>query len=285
MNILSIQSQVTYGHVGNAAAVFVLQRLGYEVWPIETVRFSNHPGYGDWTGRITGAGHIREMIDGIAVRGALGVCDAVLSGYLGEVGLGAAILEAVARVRQANPAAIYLCDPVMGDSGSGLFVRDDIPGFLRAQALAQADIITPNKFELELLTGARVASLEDAVAACNQARSLGPSVVLLTSLRHAETPDDRIEMLVVNAETSWRLDTPFLALDPAPNGAGDALAALFLAHYLSSCDPARALEAAAAAIFAVIAATQAAGTRELQLIAAQDQMVQPGLHFSAERIA
>lgn len=285
MNILSIQSQVTYGHVGNAAAVFALQRLGFEVWPIETVRYSNHPGYGDWTGKITGAAHIREMVDGLAARGALGACDAVLSGYLGEAGLGAAILEAVARVRQANPGAIYVCDPVMGDSVSGLFVQDDIPEFLRVQALAQADIITPNLFELELLTGARVATLEDAVAACNQARSLGPSVVLLTSLRHADTPEDQIEILVVSAESSWRLRTPFLALDPAPNGAGDALAALFLAHYLSSRDPARALEAAGAAIFAVIAATQAAGTRELRLIAAQDQMVRPGRRFPAERIA
>ncbi len=188
MNILSIQSHVAYGHVGNAAAVFPLQRLGFEVWPVNTVQFSNHTGYSGWTGQVFEAGHIAELIQGLGDRGVLAGCDGVLSGYLGGAALGATVLDAVARVRAGNPDAVYCCDPVMGDIGRGLFVAPDIPGFLRARALPAADLVTPNLFELEQLTGARVASLEDAVAVARGAVALGPTVVLVTSLRHAATP-------------------------------------------------------------------------------------------------
>ena len=97
MNILSIQSHVAYGHVGNAAAVFPMQRLGHEVWPIHTVQFSNHPGYGGFRGASFDAALIDACVEGIAERGALARCDAVLSGYLGGAETGDAILRAVAR--------------------------------------------------------------------------------------------------------------------------------------------------------------------------------------------
>jgi pyridoxine kinase len=284
MNILSIQSHVAYGHVGNAAAVFPLQRLGFEVWPLHTVQLSNHPGYGTRTGRVFPAEHLREVITGLDACGALARCDAVLSGYLGEAALGQAVLEAVARVKDANPDALYACDPVMGDGGCGLYVDGEIPAFFRAQAVPQADIITPNIFELETLTGTKAATLEDAVAAAGQAISQGPSVVLVTSLRHAATPADEIEMLALAGEAAWRVVTPFLEFAVPPNGAGDLTAALFLGHYLRTRDVKAALEGAAARVFAVIARTHEAGTRELQLISAQDEIVAPARHFAAQRI-
>ena len=288
MNILSIQSHVAYGHVGNSAAVFPLQRLGFEVWPLHTLQFSNHAGYDGVAGRVFPAEHLREVVEGLAARGVLGACDGVLSGYLGGAEAGAAVLEAVDRVKAANPRALYACDPVMGDgdgdAGGGLYVDPALPAWFREHALARADIITPNVFELETLTGTEVASLKDAVAAARQALALGPSVVLVTGLRHEATGAAEVELLAVTGETAWRLCTPLLACDPQPNGAGDLLAALYLGHYLRTREPARALEAAAAATFAVLARTQAAGTRELQLIAAQDEMVRPTRHFSAERI-
>src|SRR3954471_18682082 len=111
MNILSIQSHVAYGHVGNAAAVFPMQRLGVEVWPIHTVQFSNHTGYGAWRGRVFDGPAIEEAGPGIGERGALSACDGGLYGYTGPAETGAAILAAVARVRDANPAALYCCDP------------------------------------------------------------------------------------------------------------------------------------------------------------------------------
>ncbi|MCH8925190.1 MAG: pyridoxal kinase PdxY [Proteobacteria bacterium] len=288
MNILSIQSHVTYGHVGNSAAVFPLQRLGFEVWPLHTVQFSNHAGYDGFTGRVFPAEHLREVVEGLAARGVLGACDGVLSGYLGGAEAGAAVLEAVDRVKAANPRALYACDPVMGDgagdAGGGLYVDPALPAFFREHALARADIVTPNLFELETLTGATVATLDEAVAAARRALALGPSVVLVTGLRHEATGAGEVELLAVTGEDAWRLCTPLLACDPQPNGAGDLLAALYLGHYLRTREPARALEAAAAATFAVLARTQAAGTRELQLIAAQDEIVRPTRHFSAERI-
>jgi len=288
MNILSIQSHVTYGHVGNSAAVFPLQRLGFEVWPLHTVQFSNHAGYDGFTGRAFPAEHLREVVEGLAARGVLGACDGVLSGYLGGAEAGAAVLEAVDRVKAANPRALYACDPVMGDgagdAGGGLYVDPALPAFFREHALARADIVTPNRFELETLTGATVATLDEAVAAARRALALGPSVVLVTGLRHEATGAGEVELLAVTGEDAWRLCTPLLACDPQPNGAGDLLAALYLGHYLRTREPARALEAAAAATFAVLARTQAAGTRELQLIAAQDEIVRPARHFSAERI-
>src|SRR5215470_17998943 len=148
MNILSIQSHVAYGHVGNAAATFPLQRLGIEVWPIHTVQFSNHTGYGQWRGRVFEPDVIGELVQGIEERGVLGACDGVLSGYMGSAAIGEAILEAVARVKAANPAARYCCDPVIGDAGRGRYVRPEIPALLRERALAQADVVTPNQFEL-----------------------------------------------------------------------------------------------------------------------------------------
>src|SRR4051795_6498342 len=229
MNILSIQSHVAYGHVGNAAASFPLQRIGVEVWPIHTVQFSNHTGYGAWTGRVFEAGMITELVQGMAERGVLGQCDGVLSGYMGSAEIGAAILSAVARVRAANPAALYCCDPVTGDIGRGVFVRPGVPEFMRDRAVPAADIVTPNPFELEFLSGRAVASEADARAAVSAVQRLGPRVVLVTSLHSDATPADTIDLLAAEGGAVWRVRTPRLSL--GVNGAGDAIAALFLVHY------------------------------------------------------
>ena len=265
----------------------MLQRLGAEVWPLHTVQYSNHKGYGDWTGRDFSAAHIAELTRGLAARGALGACDAVLSGYIGTARVGEAILGALGRVRRARPDALYACDPVMGDEG-GLYVAPETADFFRARALPRADIVTPNRFELERLSGRRVAGLDDALAAARDLLALGPRVVLLTSLRIAprarEEAGEEIEMLAVTPGAAWRVRTPYLPLDPMPNGAGDSVAALFLARYLETRDVAAALGHAAAAIFGVIEATGRAGTRELQLIAAQDELVAPSRRFEVEAV-
>lgn len=270
-SILSIQSHVAYGHVGNAAAVFPLQRLGFEVWPIMTVQFSNHTGYGAWTGEVFSASVIDELVEGMKARAAFATCAALLTGYVGDASIGTAILKARAEVKAANPQAVYLCDPVMGDVGRGVFVRPEIPAFMRERAVPAADVVTPNQFELELLTGREVRDLQDAVAAARLVLDLGPKLVLVTSLRHALTPADRIEMLAVTAEGAWAAGTPLLPLDPPPNGAGDAVAALFLGRLLLGDEPPQALARAAASVYAIIEATCAAGSRELQLVAAQDR--------------
>ena len=279
MNILSVQSWVAYGHVGNAAAMFPLQRLGAEVWAVNTVQFSNHTGYGNWTGRVSGAAEIADVIAGIAARGVLGGCDAVLSGYIGDAAIGAAVLDAVARVRQANPRALYCCDPVIGDAARGVFVRDGVAAFFAEAAVPHADILTPNHFELERLTGRRIATLAEAKAAVAAVQARGPRCVLVTSLRTEATPEDAIDLLAAGGGACHLLRTPRLPV--VANGAGDAIAALFLFHFLRTGSAPAALAAAASALFGVLRRTAEEQAPELLLVAAQDELVAPSRRFAA----
>jgi len=282
MNLLSIQSHVAYGHVGNSAAVFPLQRMGVEVWPIHTVQFSNHTGYGNWQGQVFDARTIREVIGGIEQRGVLGECDGVLSGYMGGVDVGAAVLDAVATVKRANPSARYACDPVIGDAGRGIFVARGIPEFMKERAVPAADIITPNQFELDYLAGRESRTLADALAAVKVVHGLGPRAILVTSLHTEDTPEGTIDLLASDATGRFRLRTPKLPL--VVNGAGDAIAALFFAHYLRSGKIDEALSRAGSAIFGVLTKTAQAGANEIQLVAAQDEIVQPSRVFEAEEL-
>jgi pyridoxine kinase len=283
MNLLSIQSHVAYGHVGNAAAVFPLQRLGIEVWPIHTVQFSNHTGYGAWRGQVFDASLIREVMQGIEERDALANCDGVLSGYMGSADTGAAILDAVDRVKLANPKARYCCDPVIGDVGRGVFVRPGIPEFMREQAVPAADIVTPNQFELQHLTGLTSRTIEEAGRACGAIHAMGPKTVLVTSLHVEDTPKDMIDLFASGPDGRFRLRTPLL--DLAVNGAGDAIAALFFAHCLRSGSTAEALTLAASSIFGVLRRTAEARSREVLLVAAQEEFVRPSRTFRAEPVA
>ncbi|MGX5734493.1 pyridoxal kinase PdxY [Bosea thiooxidans] len=282
MNILSIQSHVAYGHVGNASAVFPMQRLGVEVWPIHTVQFSNHTGYGAWKGRVFDGGMIEEVMEGIAERGVLASCDGVLSGYMGSADIGHAILSAVERVRAANPKALYCCDPVIGDVGRGVFVRPGIPEFMREQAVPAADIVTPNQFELELLTDTEITTLSDAHRAMETLRDAGPKVVMVTSLKMEETPADSIDLMAADAKGSWRVRTP--RLDVNLNGAGDAIAALFFVHYMREQSAAAALGKAASSIYGLLKRTSDAGSREILTVAAQDEFVAPSHVFVPEAV-
>ena len=283
MNILTIQSWVSYGHVGNASAVFPLQRLGAEVWAIHTVQFSNHTGYGDWTGEVFTGDSVRRLVDGIDARGALALCDAVLSGYMGDAGIGTAVLDAVARVRAKNPAALYCCDPVIGDDDRGVYVRPGIEAMMRDQALPQADIATPNRFELERLTGVVCDTLEHTKQAIARLQATmrggGPRAVLLTSLITAETPANSVDLIAAENGAYYLLRTPRLNIHV--NGAGDAIAALFLFHRLRTGNAAAALEAAASSVFGLLARTEAAGSREILMVLAQEEFVNSTKKFNA----
>jgi pyridoxine kinase len=182
LNILSIQSSVVYGHVGNCAAVFPLQRLGVEVWPINTVHFSNHTGYGSWGGAVLPTPVVEDIVRGLSEREVLELCDGLLSGYMGDVSLGRVVLDLVQRVRGVNPSAAYCLDPVMGDTDRGFYVRPGISQLMRDEALPLATVITPNQFELEFLAGRPVVDLESTMAAVTHLRDRGPRVVLGTIL-------------------------------------------------------------------------------------------------------
>ena len=282
MNILSIQSHVAYGHVGNSAAVFPLQRMGVEVWPVHTVQFSNHTGYGQWLGRVFDAGMIREVVGGIEKHGVLGECDGVLSGYMGGAEIGAAILDAVATVKRANPSAKYCCDPVIGDVGRGVFVREGIPEFMRDKAVPAADVVTPNQFELEYLSRRDCKTLVTTRDAVKAVHDLGPRVCLVTSLHTEETPENAIDLMTSDEKTCFHLRTPKLPI--MVSGAGDAIAALFFAHYLREGKIDAALARAASSVFGVLTKTAEAGAPEIQLVVAQQEIVEPSQVFEAEEI-
>jgi pyridoxine kinase len=279
MNILSIQSHVAYGHVGNSAAVFPVQRLGHEVWPIHTVQFSNHTGYGAWRGEVLPASMIDECVEGIADRGALASCDGVLSGYMGSAETGEAILRAVTHVKAANPQALYCCDPVIGDTGRGIFVREDIPQLIASRALPAADVITPNHFELDYLSGGRAGNAEQSRASFARLHARGPKAILVTSFHLDDTPADCIDIAASQPGAVWRVRTP--RLDISVNGAGDCMAALFFVHWLTTQSVKLALERAVAAVFGLLSRTAEAKARELLLVAAQDEFAAPTRCFEA----
>ena len=280
--ILSIQSSVAYGHVGNSAVTFPLMRMGVEVWPVITVHFSNHTGYGTWRGPLLSAADLRDVVQGIDERGVLGDVDAVLSGYQGGEDIGAMILDAVALVKQRNPAAIYCCDPVLGDEDGGLYVRPGIPELMRQQALPAAQIITPNQFELASLTGLPVSTMAELLSAADAARSIGPDVVLVTSVVRRDGPPATIDMVAVNAAGAWLVTTP--RLPQSFTGSGDVTAATFLASLLGSYDVPQAMAHTAAVIYGLLEVTAAAGRAELALIAAQEEFVHPSHVFEPVRL-
>ena len=282
MNLISIQSHVAYGHVGNSAAVFALQRLGCEVWPVHTVQLSNHTGYGTWKGEVFAAARISEVVDGIADLGVLGACDGVLSGYLGAVETGEAILAAVRKVKAANPNAGYCCDPVIGNRTHGEFVRPGIAEFIRERVVPAAEVVTPNHFELDRLTGRETRNLAAVIEAVDHIHARGPRAVLVTSVRSEATPANSVDVIASAAGGRYLVRTPLLAT-PA-NGAGDLTAALFFFHYLRSRSVADALAAATSSVFGLLRRTRDAGASETVLIAAQDELVAPSETFAPVRI-
>ncbi|MFC5338154.1 pyridoxal kinase PdxY [Leucobacter denitrificans] len=278
MRVLSIQSSVSYGHVGNSAAVFPLQRIGIEVMPISTVCFSNHTGYGSWRGPHLSGDDIREIVTGIEERGGLADVDAVLSGYQGGDDIGDAILDAVTRVKQHSPNAVYSCDPVLGNAKSGCHVAPEVQSLIRDRVVPEADLVTPNQFELGFVTGTSPDTLESTLDSISRMREIGPRSVLVTSVERPERAHDNVmEMISVTGDEAWIVETPRLPIKA--NGSGDVTAALFTAHLLRSGDPKESLARTASSVFALLEQTLASGRRELQLIEAQTAYAHPSMQF------
>lgn len=280
--ILSIQSSVAYGHAGNSAAVFPMQRMGADVIAVYTVHFSNHTGYGSWKGPHLAPADVAAVLEGVDERGALEGLDAVLTGYMGAEEIGQVILDGVATVKERSPEAIYCCDPVMGDVGRGFFVLPGIPEYFRDHVVPVADVVTPNHFELDFLTGRETRTLEEILAAADALRERGPRVVLVTSAVAEGDDPSTLSMLAVSDEGAWRVTFP--RLDAGFVGSGDFTAATFLVHLLKTGSPPEALGACASIVYCVLRDTLASGKSELQLVAAQEQLVAPSERFEVVRI-
>lgn len=282
MKVLSIQSAVAFGHVGNSAAVFPLQRIGVEVLPVYTVNFSNHTGYGAWRGPLISPADVADVLTGIEERGVFPEIDVVLSGYQGGEGIADVIIDVVERVKRANPDAVYACDPVMGNAKSGCFVAPAIPELLRERVVPVADILTPNQFELGFLTGTEPDGIDSTLASADLVRERGPRTILVTSVERPDREADTIEMMVVDDAGAWIVQTPLIPMKA--NGSGDVTAALFTAHYRRSGDAADALARTASSVFDLLSHTFESGSRELRLIESQEAYANPRLQFAVRQV-
>ena len=288
MAILSIQSHVVYGYAGNTAAVFPMQRLGREVWAINTVEFSNHTGYGTWKGKVLGGELAEELVSGLEERGVLGNCEAVLSGYMGDAAVGRAIKTAVQQVRAASPKALYCCDPVMGDVGRGFYVKPDIPDIFKNELVPLADIVTPNRFELEALTGLDVKDNDKARHAIDMLHAKGPGTVLVTSY---SSDGKQIGMLASDRGSLYSITTPELPIGTMA-GSGDITTSIFLSRYLETGDVKRTLELCAASVFGILEKSWQAFSAlkdkpklmELKIIQAQRELDNPTCFFEAKKL-
>lgn len=284
-NILAIQSHVVFGHAGNSAAEFPMRRLGANVWPLNTVQFSNHTQYGKWTGSVMPASHLSEIVQGIADIGQLQRCDAVLSGYLGSAEQGEHILSIVRQVKAANPNAKYFCDPVMGHPEKGCIVAPGVAEYHTRYAMPASDIIAPNLIELEILSGHSVNNVAEAVATARELIAQGPEIVLVKHLARAGYQQDRFEMLLVTAEEAWHIHRPLVDFgERQPVGVGDVTSGLLLVKLLQGATLREALEHVTAAVYDIMVVTKRMAEYELQLVAAQDCIAKPEHYFTAVKL-
>jgi len=286
MAVLSIQSHVVYGYAGNTAAVFPLQRLGREVWAVNTVEFSNHTGYNSWRGKVLGSDFLQELVTGLEERGVLGNCEAILSGYLGDASLGRVIFETVKKVKNENKNALYCCDPVMGDAGRGLYVKPDIPDIFKNELIPLSDIACPNQFELEELTGINAHKIDNALKAIDILHNMGPSIVLVTSFREKE---GELCMLASDRNELYKITTPEIPLGNNVAGTGDMTTAVFLSRYLETGDLKKTLELCTASVYGVLKMNyneREAKTApyELKIIDAQEELCSPSIFFDTVKI-
>ncbi|MDZ4031382.1 pyridoxal kinase PdxY [Kluyvera ascorbata] len=284
-NILAIQSHVVFGHAGNSAAEFPMRRLGANVWPLNTVQFSNHTQYGQWTGCVMPPAHLTEIVQGIAAIDQLKRCDAVLSGYLGSAEQGEHILGIVRQVKAANPQAKFFCDPVMGHPEKGCIVAPGVAEFHKRYAMPASDIIAPNLIELDILAGRDVKDVDDAVLAARELIAQGPEIVLVKHLARAGYSQDRFEMLLVTADEAWHISRPLIDFGARhPVGVGDVTSGLLLVKLLQGATLRDALEHVTAAVYEIMVTTKEMGEYELQVVAAQDRIAKPVHCFSATQL-
>jgi pyridoxine kinase len=283
MTVISIQSQVAYGHVGNSAAVFAMQTHGIDVIAVPTTLLSNRPGYPTIRGRVLEAQLVADLLRGIEERGAIDSAKMILSGYLGSPDIALVVADFVARAKARNRRLRYCLDPVLGDRDRGLFVHADIPALVRDRLRPLADIITPNHFEFEQLGGAKVTTIDEVIAQARAIGASGPSTIVVTSAALADTPDGEIETLAIERSHeipgAWRVRTPRLPI--SPNGTGDLFAALFVSARVRGSETSDAVSHAASAIFAVLEMTVARGTEEMRIVESASLLMHPKRRFGA----
>ncbi|WMN80214.1 pyridoxal kinase PdxY [Vibrio parahaemolyticus] len=283
-SILSIQSHVVYGHAGNSSAVFPIQRMGIDAWPIHTVQYSNHTQYEQgWKGQKFCSDDVRTLLDGLDNINKLGECGAVLSGYQGSPDQCKAVADVVRSVKESNHNAIYVCDPVMGDPDKGCIVADGVREEITQSLLPISDVIVPNQYELTAMTGVEIHSVYDAVTACKEALKLGPKIVLVKHLHSIDS--DMFSMILATPKACYLTQRPNIEFKQQPVGVGDLISAVFTACLMKNMSPTVAFRHTNNAIYGVLDITKGYGTWELQIVNAQYEFVEPSHDFNIVKIA
>ncbi|NLR91985.1 pyridoxal kinase PdxY [Flammeovirga agarivorans] len=282
-HILSIQSHVTYGHVGNSAAVFPLQYLGNEVWPLHTVQFSGQTQYPHWDGDVFSEEHLRKIIKGVFSHVSMKTCDAILAGYLGSKSTGDVVYDTVNAIKKENPNAIFCCDPVMGDVDSGFYISEDVPPLYKEKILTIADMITPNHFETEYLVNGKISTLDEAKTAAKTLYDKGPNLVFITSLIVDETPNNHFTILLFDGNEYYIINNPLIDMGDVC-GTGDVFAALTLAHTLQGQNPVSAMERTVSSMYSLLENTNKLKQFELDLIGSREVFSKEEILFKAINI-
>ncbi|MFW1368550.1 pyridoxal kinase PdxY [Vibrio parahaemolyticus] len=283
-SILSIQSHVVYGHAGNSSAVFPIQRMGIDAWPIHTVQYSNHTQYEQgWKGQKFCSDDVRTLLHGLDNINTLGECGAVLSGYQGSPDQCKAVGDVVRSVKESNHNAIYVCDPVMGDPDKGCIVADGVREEITQSLLPISDVIVPNQYELTAMTGVEIHSVYDAVTACKEALKLGPKIVLVKHLHSIDS--DMFSMILATPKACYLTQRPNIEFKQQPVGVGDLISAVFTACLMKNMSPTVAFRHTNNAIYGVLDITKGYGTWELQIVNAQYEFVEPSHDFNIVKIA
>eukprot|EP01104_Vermistella_antarctica_P013177 TRINITY_DN3957_c0_g1_i1.p1 TRINITY_DN3957_c0_g1~~TRINITY_DN3957_c0_g1_i1.p1 ORF type:complete len:313 (+),score=56.90 TRINITY_DN3957_c0_g1_i1:158-1096(+) len=302
--VLSIQSHVVHGSVGNKCAVFPLQLLGFEVDIINTVQFSNHTGYPSFSGQRLDGDDLWCLYEGMEKNNLTSEYTHLLTGYFGTASLLHNLVRVVTSVKKRNPGLVYLCDPVLGDRMKGqeegkLYLPPELVTIYREEIICHADIVTPNQFEAELLTEVRINSVDDAVRACDILHSKGVSIVVITSMHLESNPPNHCMLLlsskgtITNCEdtsssTPTRLQMFIPWMDEYLTGTGDTLSALLLARLTTNQDNlAHALEMSVNTIQSVIRRTHkiaSSGKRgkELRIVGSRKDIETPVVVIKAK---
>lgn len=291
--VLTMQSHVAYGFVGNTAAVFPLQLMGFTPIVINTVQFSNHTGHPTFRGDVFSKEHLQSVILGLRERNLLPKIEGLLTGYLGDVQTGEIVLELAKEIKSLNPNALWCCDPVLGDTGTGVYVRPEIQGFMKERMLnGMADITTPNLFELELISGQKINSIEEAITVSRKTFcDNGCPAVCVTSLRTPDIDDNQIGTLAVTPTQAWIVKTPFIKMKSEDNqeiqtavsGQGDVFTAVAFGTYLKTLSLKQALEQAVSVLYMLVK-NAPFGSLDLPLVDERKQILNPEIRFEAEEL-
>ncbi|MDZ3832616.1 MAG: pyridoxal kinase [Sphingopyxis sp.] len=267
-SVISIQSQVVHGHVGNSAAVLPMQAHGLNVAAVPTTLLSNHPGFATMRGRVLESDLVGDLLRGVEERGLIETSRYIVSGYLGSRANGEVVADFVERARQINPDIIYVCDPVMGDAHLGIFVADQVVDCLCERLVPIADLLTPNQFEVGLIAGCQPSTWRDLEAAAIEIQAHRRARLVVTSCALADTPPDMLENILFEDSSCTRLSSPRLPLVPA--GTGDLYTGLLVAGLARDFTLVDAARRAAAVVLDILGCTMAEGKNEMQLASVID---------------